>query len=208
MSAALKDTFREIDSKISYSVFKAYPKSSDCQLLLKSLEWSCHGVPFLSLTLAALYLWPQNETVAKLLLGLIADIIYVALIKAFSRRRRPIYAKQDDQITIAMDKHSFPSGHASRAIYVALFFNDQSFMSLLIWIWALSVCMSRIFLGRHFITDVIGGILLGAFNHWFQFGIGQSLYKFFIWLLFNVLGVQFSTRQDYDSEDTLLDDDS
>ncbi|RWS28799.1 presqualene diphosphate phosphatase-like protein [Leptotrombidium deliense] len=201
------EAFKQLDTNISYSIFSVYPKTNNFRLLLKSLEWSCHGVPFFAVTIIALYLWPNSEFIAQLLVGLFLDITYIALIKAYARRQRPSYAQQDDQMVIAMDKHSFPSGHASRAIYVALLFNSQSFLSFLIWIWAISVCSSRVFLGRHFITDVFGGIILGYFEFWFQFGIGSGIANSLIWVITTVLGLQFSNTNDFDSENKISVDD-
>ena len=40
----------------------------------------------------------------------------VALTKAATRRRRPIGNDDTDMILILVDKFSFPSGHATRAI--------------------------------------------------------------------------------------------
>lgn len=97
-------------------------------------------------------------------IGLILDIIFVAVLKAVTRRRRP----SDDPYAFGPDKYSFPSGHASRSIFVLIFFTVLSPISIFFWppifAWAMAVCVSRILLSRHHILDIIAGILLGLFE--------------------------------------------
>lgn len=113
--------------------------------------------------------------VPKLLIGLIVDIFYVAVIKALARRRRPVYAYQRDQMIVAsVDKHSFPSGHCSRSTYVALFTSlyfhrSAPLFSFIVNLWTISVCASRVLLGRHHILDCIAGMVLGWLNYKIQF---------------------------------------
>lgn len=88
--------------------------------------------------------------------------------KAYVRRRRPIANKDDKLGQIGPDKFSFPSGHASRAVFVAYFFINLYPISMFFYppllAWATSVCLSRILLNRHYILDVIAGIGLGLFE--------------------------------------------
>ena len=62
---------------------------------------------------------------------------------------------------------SFPSGHAAGAAAVAvLVSNRHGRLGWLAWFVALCVMLSRIYLGRHFPTDVLSGALLGAISSW------------------------------------------
>lgn len=91
----------------------------------------------------------------------------VAIIKAFVRRRRPVGCKNDQWVTIGSDVYSFPSGHVSRAFFIAYFFYKlyplDRFVILLIYIWAVVVSISRVLLRRHHLLDVIAGSVLGYF---------------------------------------------
>lgn len=103
------------------------------------------------------------QTQMNLLFGLILDVIFVASIKAATRRRRPTI--DDSFMTIGPDKFAFPSGHASRAFFILLFFTALDPLPYLFWpplfAWAVSVSLSRLLLYRHHILDVLAGITLG-----------------------------------------------
>ena len=60
--------------------------------------------------------------------------------------------------------HSFPSGHATSifalAVTLAFFLKNKSY-SLLLLLMAISVGYSRIYLGQHFMEDVLSGSVIG-----------------------------------------------
>lgn len=62
--------------------------------------------------------------------------------------------------------NSFPSGHASRAFFVLMFFTLLDPMPYIMWppmfAWATSVAVSRLLMYRHHILDVFAGVLLGC----------------------------------------------
>lgn len=130
------------------------------------MQYSCHGLVCLSALLAICWLIDNPsyyQTQMNLFLGLILDIVFVASIKAATRRRRPTI--DDCFLAIGPDKFSFPSGHASRAFFILCFFTALDPMPLLFWpplfAWATSVAFSRLLLYRHHILDVLAGITLG-----------------------------------------------
>lgn len=102
----------------------------------------------------------------NLLFGLILDVIFVASIKAATRRRRPVI--DTGFFTLGPDKFAFPSGHASRAFFILLFFTALQPLPIFFWppvfAWAISVSLSRLLIYRHHILDVMAGILLGCFE--------------------------------------------
>ncbi|RLU18780.1 hypothetical protein DMN91_009137 [Ooceraea biroi] len=130
------------------------------------LEISCHGVLWLATSLILIWVFNTRslyQMQVNLLIGLLLDIVLVAVVKSITRRRRP--ATNDDPFTLGPDKYSFPSGHASRAAFVAYFFFHLWPISLIyappLLAWSFSVCMSRLLMRRHHIIDVVVGIILG-----------------------------------------------
>jgi undecaprenyl-diphosphatase len=61
------------------------------------------------------------------------------------------------------DPHSFPSGHAARLVMLAVFslgFGPAGLCALL-FLWAPLVAISRVAMGVHYLSDMIGGAALG-----------------------------------------------
>jgi len=132
----------------------------------KFLEWSCHGLVWLVCWCAFCYMIDSKDlyqTQVNMFFGLILDIIFVWILKAATRRRRP--AVDDNPFSFGPDKYSFPSGHASRAVFIACFFIALDPILFIFYppliAWALAVSFSRLIIYRHHILDVLAGILLG-----------------------------------------------
>lgn len=129
--------------------------------------------------------------------GLIYDVMLVGFVKALTRRNRPSSNVNDDMfMTRGVDKFSFPSGHASRAVWVALFFTQWAIpeMSIIFRVlllgWAGAVTVSRVLLRRHHLLDVAAGVGLG-FAEFLLSGIlwvGPEACK---WLVRRIRFVQF-----------------
>lgn len=115
--------------------------------------------------LALLIVWlgipARRDQVVFMGLSILITALVVFTIKLIVRRKRPegewgtIYRKTDP--------HSFPSGHAARALMLAVVstgFGPNWFSGTLL-IWAPLVTLARVAMGVHFLSDVIAGALLG-----------------------------------------------
>ncbi|MCX6563015.1 MAG: phosphatase PAP2 family protein [Candidatus Aminicenantes bacterium] len=99
---------------------------------------------------------------ARLLLGLVLTAGAVFVIKILVKRRRPdgdwggVYRK--------IDPYSFPSGHAARAVAVAVIAWSWAGWpaGALLLVWALAMSLARVALRVHFPSDAVGGALVGA----------------------------------------------
>ena len=87
--------------------------------------------------------------------------VVVLAVKLLIRRRRP--EGEWGAIYRTTDPHSFPSGHAARAFLLAvlaLAWGSAALAAILI-VWAPLVAISRVAMGLHYLSDVVGGALLG-----------------------------------------------
>ena len=96
----------------------------------------------------------------SLLLGLAIN----QLILIFVHRLRPYDAGISHLLISRSSDWSFPSDHATASISVASAFFIQKVWGrgLLIFIAALLVCLSRVYVGVHYTSDVFGGAISGA----------------------------------------------
>ena len=100
-----KKAFDAFDKNFGYEKYRPQ---------LKALEVSCHGLIWLFICIAFLYFGYDPQLWMNMLALQILDIVLIATIKAFVRRRRPALNADDMFFTKGPDKFSFPSGHASR----------------------------------------------------------------------------------------------
>jgi undecaprenyl-diphosphatase len=106
-----------------------------------------------------------NDNWKTLALIMIAAILLTAVIvfvvKFSVRRRRP--EGQWGQFYRSTDPHSFPSGHAVRAVMLAVIALGLGplWMGLALCVWAPLVAFARVAMGVHYLSDVMAGMLLG-----------------------------------------------
>lgn len=115
------------------------------------------------LALLAVFGNPYWRTRALIMLGaILAGALLVLVIKFIVRRQRP--AGEWGGVYRMTDPHSFPSGHAARAVMLAVLALGMGplWFGLLLAVWAPLVTMARVAMGVHYISDVLAGALLGA----------------------------------------------
>ncbi|XP_060686141.1 polyisoprenoid diphosphate/phosphate phosphohydrolase PLPP6 [Hemiscyllium ocellatum] len=140
--------------------------------IMKLIEVSGHGIPWIGGTLYCLCKSDStagHEVLLNLLLALILDLILVGIVKSLVRRRRPSHNKMDMFATFSVDRYSFPSGHATRAALGGRFFLNHLVLAIplriLIVLWVCIVGLSRVMLGRHNVTDVVCGFIMGYLQY-------------------------------------------
>ncbi|MEZ5352419.1 MAG: phosphatase PAP2 family protein [Bryobacteraceae bacterium] len=103
--------------------------------------------------------------------GALSIVVYLWL-KRLTGRKRPCHIEPHCWATLLPpDRFSFPSGHTMTAfavtIPVILYYPELMWGLFFV---ALSVAVSRILLGMHFLSDVVVGGVLGA-------GLGFAIYR-------------------------------
>jgi undecaprenyl-diphosphatase len=113
-------------------------------------------------------------TVAAAGSAALAGIGVFEALKHVSGRTRPCHIEPHCWATLLPpDRFSFPSGHTITAFAVALTVSGfYPFMAPGLLFCALSIAISRILLGMHFLSDVLVGALLGA-------GLAVTAYQIF-----------------------------
>lgn len=107
--------------------------------------------------------------------ALLVDVISVGLLKSLIKRPRPKVNSTKDMAFLTnagVDKFSFPSGHSSRAVLMCSLLPhlyateiNSAYSLFLLYFVSYMTCVSRFVLTRHYLSDVIAGILLGHFNY-------------------------------------------
>lgn len=97
-----------------------------------------------------------------LAIGILVTAVVVLIIKFTVRRRRP--EGEWGELYRKSDPHSFPSGHAVRAVMLAVVAIGlgPGWFGLLLAIWAPLVALARAAMGVHYLSDVLAGMLLGV----------------------------------------------
>ena len=94
--------------------------------------------------------------------GITLTAVIVLTIKFLVRRKRP----EGDWGSIyrSTDPHSFPSGHAARAMMLAVLALalGPAWLAVVLILWAPFVSVARIAMGLHYLSDVLAGIILGG----------------------------------------------
>jgi undecaprenyl-diphosphatase len=102
-----------------------------------------------------------RQLALALILGILLTALVVLLIKFSVRRQRP--EGEWGQVYRRADPHSFPSGHAARALMLAVVALGvgPAWLGWLLVAWAPLVGLARVATGLHFVSDVLAGWALG-----------------------------------------------
>ncbi len=114
-------------------------------------------------------------TVGAATLSAVISMFVFLRLKKLARRKRPCAIERCSWSTLLPpDQFSFPSGHSMTAFSVTVPLS-MAYPGLEVGLLfcALSIAVSRILLGLHFLSDVVAGSLLGAL-------IGYCVYSFFL----------------------------
>lgn len=95
------------------------------------------------------------------LLAIVILAVIVLIVKFSIRRRRP--EGEWGKFYRNTDPHSFPSGHAARAMLIAVLAIGMGpwWLAILLCLWMPLVSLARVAMGVHYLSDVVAGTMLG-----------------------------------------------
>ena len=145
--------------------------AGNCALLDAIMIWiSAAGLPLLVLAVACQW-WAKTErpSTRHALVGaglsFFLGLAFNQIILLFVDRVRPYVAGVTNLLTAPSLDPSFPSDHSTAAFAIAVTFAINGMPRRTLWfgIAALVVAFSRVYIGTHYASDVLGGALTGAF---------------------------------------------
>ena len=167
MLSSVKLSAQGIDLKILESVNPRYPTSQ----YWKTTSFSAYVAPAALVGGSLIYGLTSGDEHAKyqsyeIVTGLILSSAITTGLKTTINRTRP-GDKHPDLVFPNTFSHgdSFPSGHTSLAFATAAELSIQYkkwYITVPAYLWAGSVGYSRMYLGRHYPSDVLGGAVVGA----------------------------------------------
>jgi undecaprenyl-diphosphatase len=113
----------------------------------------------------------------------VCDQLSSHLIKPLIARPRPThYPGIMEHVRTLFDytggKYGFISGHATNsfgfAMFSSLLFRNKLYVAI-VFLWAVIVAYSRIYMGVHFVSDILGGIIVGV-------SMGYLLYRIYSYI--------------------------
>lgn len=129
--------------------------------------------PFMILVIVCTWVFYKKQTGARLLYLFMLSSIFNSSLKKWFNAPRP--CQIDPSVGLLhFSSPGFPSGAAQTAVILAglicLETSQKSYRYLAL-LFFLLLCFSRIYLGVHYLSDVLGGIIVGAFL--------LAIYRFF-----------------------------
>ena len=165
----------------------------DQNLFLKINHWASPGLDPVMLFLSGWIPWAiflvlflfligyhSDQIISRknlfILIGLagawiLSDMVSVHLFKNLFERLRPCHEPMlAEQVRLVAEscggQYGFVSSHAANSFSLAIFSAlviRRKWFTISVFIWALTISYSRIYIGVHYPGDIFGGILLGIF---------------------------------------------
>ncbi|CCV64576.1 Membrane-associated phospholipid phosphatase [Alteracholeplasma palmae J233] len=137
------------------------------------------GDQYVFILVVVFFYWFINKKSAyRLVFVFLLSSAMATIIKQVVKRPRPYI--QDEKLTVLRKTggYSFPSGHSQAITIQSLFIYNESYYKnkyikiILIFLTTI-VLFSRMYLGQHYLTDVIAGLALGSL----MYLLGNFLFK-------------------------------
>ena len=139
------------------------------------------GIFWIILTLLFLIIPKMRKTGIILATALIMDLLICNVaVKNLVARTRPYDVNTSIQLLVAkLHDYSFPSGHTCASFAAAMVYLKMlpKKYGVPFVILAVLIAFSRLYVGVHYLTDVIGGLIIGIFSAWTAVHLMEYLRK-------------------------------
>lgn len=173
-----------LDAKYSYAIRIKDPETNHFKPIAAFFAHSGDSW-FIEIALFIFWLFTRGtfHNLLALTAGAVALLALLVLgIKFTIRRQRP--EGEWGAIYRNTDPHSFPSGHAARTAMMAVLALMMGFTGLGIGllVWMVLVSLARVWMGVHYLSDVIAGIFFGALFAWLMAALSPWFYHLLPWI--------------------------
>ncbi len=131
------------------------------------LAWTQFGNSLFAFGLAAVLFFVRDRRIAyELILGTLTVWLVVELVKAGIRRPRPFETIEKTRVVGYRESgRSFPSGHTTQAFFLVTLLSqyyELGAWAIVLYIMAVLVGITRMYVGAHYPRDVLAGAMLGS----------------------------------------------
>ena len=112
---------------------------------------------------------PLRIVFYKMVVVMVIAALMSTMLKSLISRERPFVSYPDIVKLSEAGNASFPSGHTLEGFAVAVAFSiliPKKKFYIPVFMWASVVAYSRMALGVHYPSDVLGGMIIGSFIGW------------------------------------------
>lgn len=163
---------------------------------LDNMMWTITGrfiwMPvFLFILFMFFYKTPRKEALLVMLFFILlfvaCDQVSSSVFKPFFERLRPTHHPDFRNVVDVVNgyrggRYGFVSGHATNSFGVAIFLSllyKSRWIAIAALVWASLNSYSRIYLGVHFVSDIVAGMLVGTV-------VAVLLYELYIWTRYRI----------------------
>ncbi len=123
------------------------------------------GFPVFTIAIIVAFFYGEIVLSAELLVAIVLAFALTVLIRMVSFKQRPDGQTYDNFLT-KIDASSFPSLHSMRASILATLLAlrlTNPVLIILLIVYAMAVGASRVWMKRHYTSDIVAGLVLGVF---------------------------------------------
>lgn len=180
------ERINNIDAALLLWINSHHSTALDWVMWTLSQHWSWAVVLLLFFGLVTLRREPQQWwlVLAAVVLCFVLADQGSGLIKGLVCRPRPCHALENVRMfrTSCGGQYGFVSSHAANAFAIVTFFwlryrRHHRIGTALMLVWAMAVCYSRAYLGKHYPGDLLGGAVLGVAMGALVFWISKKIKK-------------------------------